>query len=116
MDERFDKTNPDLEQIQTRMNNGNHGSDSRYENIVDLFTMLVAQKEPQKSVLAHTAASSSGITHVPSFIPLTSTHVSTMFTHANSPMVPLFLPILLTPFYTYLASLTTLHHLSLLPL
>lgn len=45
MDERFDKTNVDLEQIQTIMDNEKKNSDSIYENIMGMLTKLAAQKE-----------------------------------------------------------------------
>lgn len=42
MDERFDKKNADLGQIQTRMENENQIYKSRYESIMAMLTKLVA--------------------------------------------------------------------------
>lgn len=81
------------------MGNKKQVSDSRYESIMGMLTKLAAQKEQQQPATLHAAASSSGITHVPPPIHMSTTHVTSILTHANSPHGFLFLPMPI-PLYT----------------
>ncbi|KAI5384205.1 hypothetical protein KIW84_071277 [Lathyrus oleraceus] len=107
MDESFNRTNADLEQIQIRMDNKKQISDSRYENITSMLTKLASLKEKQQPATIHTTTSSLGITHAPLSIPMSTTHINYIFTNANATNgFPIF-----THAHTPLTHSTTLSHI-----
>lgn len=85
MDECFEKVTSDLEQIQTRLDNEKQVSDSRYENIMSLLKKLEALKEKKPTAIVLTATSPSGISHVFSFVLVSNTLFSSIYSHITSP-------------------------------